>query len=451
MARRHLTAAVAVGAALALLGAAALVSFDASTLGRAVLQRGAAVLGGTLTARSFRLRPLTGLSLEGLEGSLAFTGGTATVSVERLVLDHRLGRLLLGELAVDRLVLQRPRVRLVESTSEARVARPRPAAAGLGPLALRISRIDVEDGTLELQAPGQARPMVVSGFSLKLRDVAFDGRAAAALAGLSGAGEVRAARVAFARSDATDVSGSVRVGGGRLSTGAVRFQTPQGPFQATLDARLDKLPLSYTLALRGEPLNVGSMMTVSSAGTPGAPGAGALQLDARGVGTEATGLVGRGVLRLSAGTLPATPLLQGVERALGRTRLVGAAYEATEAPFRIEGGRVLLDDFQLRTGHVGLDVAGWASLQGPLELTLAIHAPREGLTVEGVAAGALDLMTDDQGRVVVPLKVVGTQEQPRVRPDVAALAAQARRGGARTLLEKAGRGLGGLLRRKPRE
>jgi len=407
-----------------------------------------------LTARSFRLRPLAGLAIEGLEGSLAFTGGRATLSVDRLVLDHRLWRLLLGELAVDRLLLQRPRLRLVETRTEGRAPRPpavAPAAAGLGRLALRISRIDVEDGTIELEAPGQTRPVVVSGFGLQLRDVAFDGRPAVALAGLSGAGEVRAARIAFARADARDVRGSLRVGGGRLSTGAVRFQTAQGPFEATLDARLDRLPLAYTLALRGEPLDVGSMMTVSGAGATAGPGAGALQLDAAGIGTEATGLTGRGVLRLQSGALPATPLLQAVERALGRTRLVGARYEATEAPFRVEGGRVLLDDFQLRTRDVGMDMVGWASLQGPLELTVAIHTPRDGLTVDGVTAGALDLMTDDQGRVVVTLEVTGTQEQPRVRPDAAALAAQARRGGARTLLDKAGRGLGGLLRRKPRE
>lgn len=454
MARRYAVAAVLAGAVLALVAVAALVSFDASTLGRAVLQRAAALTGGTLTARSFRLRPLAGLAVEGLEGSLAFSGGKATLSVDRVVLDHRLWGLLLGEVAVDRLVLHRPRIRLVETRTEGRaLRRPAvvPAAAGLGRLALRISRIDVEDGTIELQAPGQARPVVASGFEVKLRDVAFDRRQTAALGGLSGAGEVRAARIGFARSEARDVRGSVRIGGGRLSTGAVRFQTPQGPFEATLDARLDKLPLAYTLALRGDPLDVGSMMTVSRAGAAAGPGAGALQLDARGIGAEAAGLSGQGVLRLQAGTLPATPLLQAVERALGRTRLVGARYEATEAPFRVEDGRVLLDDFQLRTRDVGMDLAGWASLQGPLELSVTIHAPRVGLTVEGVAAGALDLMTDDQGRVVVPLKVTGTQEQPRVRPDAAAFAVQARRGGARTLLGKAGRGLGGLLGRKPRE
>lgn len=448
MARRRAVIAAVLAGALVLLAGLALLPFDATRLGKAVLERAGAVTGVTLTARAFRLRPLTGLAIEGLEGSAAFTGGRAVLTVDRLVLDHRLWRLLLGELAVDRLVLQRPHIRLTETRLLARAPKRAPAAAGasLGRLALRVSRIDVEDGTIEMQALGEPRPVVVSGLDLALREVAFDARGVAMLSGLSGAGDVRVAQVAFARSQARDVRGALRLGGGRLSTGTVRFQTPQGPFEATLDAQLDRLPFAYTLSLRGEPLDIGSMIAGASRG----PGAGALRLDGRGLGAEATGLTGKGVLRLQPGELPATPLLKAVERILGRTRLVGARYEATEAPFRVEGGRVLLDDLRLRTEQIGIDVGGWASLQGPLELTLAIHTAREGLIVEGVAAGVLDLMTDDQGQVVVPLEVTGTQEQPRVRPDGAALAGQARRGGARTLLDKAGRGLGGLLRGKDR-
>lgn len=447
MARRRAVVAVVLAGALALLAGLALLPFDATALGQALLQRAGAVTGVTLTARAFRLRPLTGLAIEGLEGSATFTGGRATLSVDRLVLDHRLWRLLLGELAVDRLVLQRPHIRLTESRLDVRAPKRAPAATGatLGRLALRVSRIDVADGTIEMQAVGEPRPVVLSGLDLALREVAFDA-GAALLSGLGGAGDVRVAQVAFARSQARDVRGALRLGGSRLSTSTIRFQTRQGPFEATLDAQLDRLPFAYTLSLRGEPLDIGSMMAGASRG----PGAGSLRLDGRGSGAEATGLHRQGVLRLQAGELPAIPLLKAIDRILGRTRLVGARYAATEAPFRVEGGRVLLDDLRLRTEQVGMDVAGWASLQGPLELTLAIHTPREGLTVEGVAAGVLDLMTDDQGQVVLPLRVTGTQEEPRVRPDGAALAGQARRSGARGLLDKAGRGLGGLLRGKGR-
>jgi hypothetical protein len=450
--RRAVVVLVVAGAVLALLGGLAMLSFDASALGRAVLERGATATGATLTARAFRLRPATGLAIDGLEGSAAFNGGRASITIDRLVLDHRLWRLFRGELAVDRLVLHRPHIRLVEARTTARET-SRPAAAGaasLGPLVLRLSRIDLEDGTIEMQALGESRPVVVSGLDVALREIAFDARKGRVLAGLSGNGEVEVREVAFPRTRVRDVRGAVKVGEGRLATSGVRFQTPQGPFEATLDAQIDRWPLAYTLSLRGDPLDVGSMMTVSS-GSGHGPGKGTLSLDGRGTGTEAAGLKGKGVLRLAAGELPATPLLAAVERALGRTRLVGARYQATEAPFRVEGSRVMLDGLQLRTEQVGLDIGGWASLEGPLELDVALHAAREGLTVEGIAAGALDLLTDEGGRVVVPFKVTGTQAQPRVRPDAAALASLARRGGTRTLLEKAGRSLGGLLGEKDRQ
>jgi hypothetical protein len=312
--------------------------------------------------------------------------------------------------------------------------------------------VDVEDGTIELQSLAEPRPVVMRGFELRLREIALDRAAGPALTRLAGTGEVDIAEIAFPRTRASALRGALRVGGGRLATGPVRFTTPHGPFEATLDAHLEKLPFTYTLALRGDPLDLSTMIAAGQ-GQASRAGHAALELRGTGVGSEAAGLTGRGTVRLGGGELPATPLLRAVEAVLGRTRLVGARYEPTEAPFRVERGRVLLEELQIRAAPVGLDVAGWASLQGPLELTMAVHTPREGVSVAGMAREALDLMTDDQGRIVVPLKVTGTQQEPRVRPDTAALASTARRSGARRLLEEAGRGLGGLFRgrREPRE
>src|SRR5437868_1088238 len=114
--RRVALAAVAVAAA-GVAGAALFMELDATALGRAVLERAGTAIGGTLSARSIRMRPLSGLVLQGVEASSSFTGGRATASIDRLVLDHRLLRLLGGEIAVDRLLLQRPKVRLVETAA----------------------------------------------------------------------------------------------------------------------------------------------------------------------------------------------------------------------------------------------------------------------------------------------------------------------------------------------
>ena len=422
--------------------------FDAPRLGRAALERASAATGARLTASGFHLRPLTGLVLDDVEADASFNGGRAAVSIDRLVLDHRVLRLLVGEVAVDRLSLRRPRIRLVESQAP-RAATPHPvsatAAAGLGPLSLRVSRIDIDDGTIELQALGEPRPVIVNGLELRLRDVSLEPGTSPALARLNGAGELRVAEIAFAKTRALGLRGDVRVAGGRLSTDTVRFRTDEGPFEAALDVDLGRLPVRYALRVQGEPLDVAAMMGARGFG------AGALRLETGGEGAEAEGLRGQGVLRLQPGTLPATPLLQALEQVLGRIHLVGAPYQATEAPFRIEHGRVFLDGFGLQAEQVRIHARGWVSLSGPLELTLAVRTPREGLDVKGVGGDMLDLLTDEEGQVVVPLKVTGTQQTPRVGPDSAALALRAGRSGARALVGKASRGLSGLFRRKPRE
>jgi hypothetical protein len=93
-------------------------------------------------------------------------------------------------------------------------------------------------------------------------------------------------------------------------------------------------------------------------------------------------------------------------------------------------------------------MSGWISLDGPLNLAVRVAAPRAGLRVPGVPDGVLDTVADDQGRVVVPLTVTGTQANPVVRPDVGALLAQAGHGAGRGVLGKAAEGLKGLFKRR---
>ena len=198
--RWSVAAAVVAGLAL-LLVVLSFAEFDATRLGRAVLEQAGAVTGAKLTARAFRLRPITGLVLEDVEAAASFTGGNAAVTIDRLVLDHRLRRLLVGEVAVDRLVLRRPHIRLTETQASRPAPKTPPgssAAASVAGLALRVSRIDVEDGTIELQAPGQPRPVVVKGLELRLRDVALEPGRTPVLSALSGVGDVRVAEVVSA-------------------------------------------------------------------------------------------------------------------------------------------------------------------------------------------------------------------------------------------------------------
>ena len=172
-------------------------------------------------------------------------------------------------------------------------------------------------------------------------------------------------------------------------------------------------------------------------GQGGAFGPGHVRLDGRGAGPEPEGLTGQGVLKLDKGTLPATPMLSRLESALGRTRIVGAAYKASETPFRIARGRVSFERFRLEAETVGLDLGGWTSVDGAVDMTLGVRAPRAQVRIAEIPAEVIDALTEDDGWVRIPFRVTGTRLAPRVVPDMSALTAQAKRGGVKVLQRKA--------------
>jgi hypothetical protein len=433
------------GAALGLgVAVLALAEFSSPELGRALLERAGTAAGTRLEADEFRLSVLRGLSLGRVRAAGIYPGGRYELTLDRLVFQHRLLPLLAGRLTVDRVRLERPRAVLIEAAGASASAGPSSSSGtGAVPIALHVVEAVIEDGNIEMRAQGRA-PVTISGLDLRLRDLSVGAGGGSALGRLSGRGEFRVEEIALPVTRARDAEGTLRISAGRLQADGLRFHTDEGRFQARWSALLTRLPFPYTLAVEGRPLDVNRM--AGATGKGGGFGPAHLTLEASGVGPEPAGLSGKGLLRLEAGTLPSTPLLAGVERALGRTGLAGARYEPSETPFRVERGRVIIERFRLESDTVGLEASGWSSLEGPLELSVAVRAPRQTVRIAEVAPAVLDALTDQEGWVRIPLKVTGTREAPRVSPDVAALLADARREGGKALATKAAEKLKGLFR-----
>jgi hypothetical protein len=432
--------AVVVLVVAGMLATVLLLEFESPVLGRAVLARTGPVLGGRMDARAFRFRLIRGLALEGLTATSDIAGGRFSLEAEALVLDHRLWPLLGGRVEIERLVLRRPRLRL-EQGGASPARGPRAAALpAVAALALRIVEARMEDGSVEVLAPGQP-PLTIAKLDFTLRGLDLAG---STLAGLSAEGSARSDAIRFARTEARDVEAEVKVQGGSLTAHPIKFRTKEGRFEATVRARVDRLPLTYSLDLHGDPLDLNAV-----AGRPGdkSLGPARLRLAAEGTGSGTAALRGQGTLHLESGRLPASPVLQRVQAFL-TTELFGARYEASDTPFRLQNGRVEFDSFRIRAERFSLDMQGWAALDGPLSLIVKARAPRDAVRVAGVSADVLDTLTDGEGYVVVPLTVTGTQREPVVRPDVGALVAQAGRGVGAAAARKAGRGLLDWLRRR---
>ncbi len=460
MAKKLFLAAAVLGGVLALaIAVVFLVDFESPELGKAVVEKVNEATGARLTVGRYRLNLIRGLELEEVEVTTSLPGGTLAAHLDGLVLKHRLLPLLTGKIAVDQIVLLRPRVELTEGAEKKRKRRaqgddtggteggppsesssgdeeslPHETTAGeSGGLALEISEIVVEDGSIRLLREGtEGATISVEGLNVRLQDLSFNQNALSLIHALSASGQLGIDTLSLDTTEVREVDGKLKLDNGTFEGKDFTLRTDQGRFRAELAVDFNQIPFGYTLALRGDPLDVNAI----AGATDGGFGPGVLEFDAEGYGTDSRGIKGQGVLRLAEGKLPSSPALVGVENALGRgTSLVGAPYKATDAPFHIENNRLTLEDFQLETPQAALDLKGTVDLDGTLALSLALRTPREGLVIDEVPDEVLDALADDEGWISVPLRITGTREEPRVLPDSKALMAQAKKSAPKLIEE----------------
>jgi hypothetical protein len=412
---------VLMGAAVAVL---LLVEWDAPELGNRVLRRVGEQGGLTLEAQGFRLNLLRGLELQRAQARGELPAGALTAEADRLVLRHRLGPLLRGEVVIDEVVLTAPRLELLggEGAAPGSPGTTGPAAAGEGPgpeadtgtgRAVTVHRFEIVDGDFTLRTAGVPESTTAfRGLDLVLRDLVID-PGAPGLVGVSAQGELAAREVVLGTVTAREAASRVRLEAGRLVMSDLVFTTDQGPLRfAELAVGLARDPFDYRFDALGEPLEISALL-----GAPGGSlGTVRLELSGGGVGAEVGGLHADGRITLSAGRLPRAPFIEQLERLLDRP-LAGEPYFETTLPFEIERGRIGFEPFRLATAELELGASGWVGLDGGVGLRLEARLPAAGLDIEEIPQEALAALTDERGWVEIPLVLGGTFAAPRLGPD----------------------------------
>lgn len=443
---------------VALVAVVFLVDFDSPRLGKALLDEVGARTGLQLEADGFRLNLWRGLRMDGVRFVTDGPSGRLTVQAPGFLAEHRLLSLLRGRVEIERIVVYAPRIELVTPEEEAPVVRVVPASkpapapssgtgvnkateATDGP-SLAVDRIWLREGTLATRVEGAPAPDVeIRGLDVELRDLALLD-APTALQGLRAWGDLKTGEILLGGLRATEGSGKLRLADGHFRLEEFGMKLPQGRFLlGEFDADLNLDPFAYRLALRVDPLDAN---TVLAAGPGGGFGPGIVAFAATGTGTETRDLTGEGSLALAAGRLPGSPLFTAIEAVLGRASLTGSAYQPVSVPFRIHRDRLSVDPFELRTSLLSLGFSGWADLAGPLDLRIAVRAPRDAVALARVPPEVLDLV-DEGGWVTVPLRVAGTLENPRVTADAEALRAQGRRAVREAVRQQVEKGVGRLM------
>ena len=445
---------------VALVAVVFLVDFDSPRLGKALLDEVGARTGLQLEADGFRLNLWRGLRMEGVRFATDGPSGRLTVQAAGLLAEHRLPALLRGRVEIERIVAYAPRIELVTPEEEAPAVQVVPASnsapapssgTGVNKMAeatdgpsLAVDRIWLREGTLACRVEGAPAPDVeIRGLDVELRDLALLD-APTALQGLRASGDLRTGGILLGGLHATEGSGKLRLADGHFRLEEFGMKLPQGRFLlGEFDADLNLDPFAYRLALRVDPLDANAVLAV---GPGGGFGPGIVAFTATGTGTETRDLTGEGTLALAAGRLPGSPLFTAIEAVLGRATLTGSAYEPVSVPFRIHRDRLSVDPFELRTSLLSLGFSGWADLAGPLDLRIAVRAPRDAVALARVPPEVLDLVAEG-GWVTVPLRVVGTLEIPRVTADAEALRAQGSRVLREATRQQVEKGVGRVLGR----
>jgi uncharacterized protein involved in outer membrane biogenesis len=434
--------------------------WDSPRLGQALLDQVGESTGLRMKAEGFRLNLLKGVVLERVEGSSAGEGGKLDFKLDRLVFAHRLAPLLRGTISIDRVVFERPQFELTESEAGAGGSKgsgvakkpagqdePGEGEAG-GGLAIDVRRISIEDGSMVVRNGKGQEKTRVQELDLEMANVKIDPDRKS-LGALSGEGDLEIRELDFDTLKVSDTSGRFELKDARFVVPELAFSLPNGKFLASAEVDFNPVPFTYKLSARGEPIDANGM--VGAKGARDGFGGATLQLDAHGAGPETKDLDAKGALQLAEGRFPDAPMFRQIDEALGKKAVVGSPYKPTKVDFRLANDRVTVAPFRFESGDARLDLEGTMSLAGPIDFDLSVATPREGLKVEGASAGALDLLADSEGWVPVPITIGGTMENPKVRPDVKALASQAGEGVKREATEKATEALRGLFEKKEKK
>ena len=93
--------------------------YDSPVLGQTLLDEVSDATGIEMTATGFRFNLFSGVELDNVTATSRSEGRSFDFSLDQLVFEHRLGPLLSGTVAIDRIVLDRPQFELVEASSSA--------------------------------------------------------------------------------------------------------------------------------------------------------------------------------------------------------------------------------------------------------------------------------------------------------------------------------------------
>lgn len=278
-----------------------------------------------------------------------------------------------------------------------------------------------------LREPGSTAPAIVE-FTLRsplldVAEIAPRGDGGIVLPNARGGGVVEIARFRNGPFDVARLSARVGLEPGVLAVpslafdgygGAVRgsgrfdFRDPALP-EIRLDVAVDSVEADLVLSTwtAAKDWVRGSLSGTAGLGVVGTqPAEVRRTLTAVGNATFANGSLGPG------------PVLEEIARVTRIPRLETVRFRDVRAPFRVENGRVVTDPVRISGPAGEWTAVGAIGFNGALDYAISITLPPDvAAALEARAAIAAGALADEQGRVLIDLRVAGTARAPRVSLD----------------------------------
>jgi len=409
---------VVTGVALAVVAAAAVYvatlvrSLETPEVKQALLDRASAAVGARVQARTFDVKVLQGVVLEGV--SIAnpppFTG--PLVTADRLVLRYNPWSLLRGRVELTRLSADAP---VLDLTMDARGvfnyeklsrSRPAPATASAAavPVRLVVSKLALDHGRLVVRDPRSAL--------VEIEGADLDSSVRLEAGSLEGEGKVRIAQVNLA--DAffvRDVSSPLRASGGTLTLAPLRatLATGQVSGEATVRSQKD-LRFAVRVALEGAELRTLLEEARAVQRMSGTVTADAVVEGTGGIET----LTGKGQVRVEDCEVAHAPLMQLVATVLRVPELAHPDFDECRATFTLGAGRFTNPSLSLKGRSLQLTGRGVTSLRSlaiDYDMNLALG---EALARRIPTQELRDAFKDrGDGFVTIDFEVTGTTSAPQ--------------------------------------
>ncbi|MEO1368840.1 MAG: hypothetical protein AAFX50_16820, partial [Acidobacteriota bacterium] len=230
---------------------------------------------------------------------------------------------------------------------------------------------------------------------------------------LTSHGDLRAERMVTPAAVATDARGKLRVGDAHVVLSQLTMPMGFGDMVfAEVDVDLGADPFTYRVDGAGSDLRTHVLFGAKSGFGPAR-----LELEMNGEGTATDAAAGGGRLVVGAGSLGELPILAGVEKLVLGSNLIGRPYEPFEVRFRLGDDALHVEPFEVVSGGSRMRFGGTVSLSGPVRLQTVLDLPREGLALKAIPKEVLEVLTDTDGRIKLPISIGGSAEVPEVQFD----------------------------------